>query len=164
MKWCTCDDIKIERPWYIQNKFAVSLPNRYYMPGLAIQDSETRRPQLSFKFVDDVYDHGCGVCLVLGMRDCSYIANVESCLNFWWKLYHRMRTVFSIIKNGKNTKVQLWISAQTHNDVQAGNGPLTRYVKLRVAHAPGMPGTFSPPPDFKGNRWLATPACITARA
>ena len=24
------------------------------------------------------------------------------------------------------------------------NGPLIRYVKLRVAHAPGMPGTFSP--------------------
>ena len=26
------------------------------------------------------------------------------------------------------------------------HGPLTRYVKLRVVHAPGMPGTFSPPP------------------
>ena len=25
-------------------------------------------------------------------------------------------------------------------------GPLATYVKLRVAHAPGMPGTFSPPP------------------
>ena len=25
------------------------------------------------------------------------------------------------------------------------HGPLTRYAKLRVAHAPGMPGTFSPP-------------------
>ena len=25
------------------------------------------------------------------------------------------------------------------------NGPLTRYVKLLVAHVPGMPGTFSPP-------------------
>ena len=25
------------------------------------------------------------------------------------------------------------------------HGPLTRYIKLRVAHAPGMPGTFSPP-------------------
>ena len=24
------------------------------------------------------------------------------------------------------------------------HGPLARYVKLRVAHAPGMPGTFSP--------------------
>ena len=29
------------------------------------------------------------------------------------------------------------------------HGPLTRYVKLRVAHAPGMPGTFSPPPTTK---------------
>ena len=27
------------------------------------------------------------------------------------------------------------------------NGPLARYVKLRVAHAPGMSGTFSPPPQ-----------------
>ena len=26
------------------------------------------------------------------------------------------------------------------------HGPLIRYVKLRIAHAPGMPGTFSPPP------------------
>ena len=44
------------------------------------------------------------------------------------------------------------------------HGPLTRYVKLRVAHAPGMPGKFSPAADFKGNRLLAIPACITARA
>ena len=29
------------------------------------------------------------------------------------------------------------------------NGTLTRYVKLRVVHAPGMPGTFSPPPTSK---------------
>ena len=27
-------------------------------------------------------------------------------------------------------------------------GPLSRYEKLRVAHAPGMAGTFSPPPLF----------------
>ena len=26
------------------------------------------------------------------------------------------------------------------------NGPVARYVKLTVAHAPGVPGTFSPPP------------------
>ena len=30
--------------------------------------------------------------------------------------------------------------------------PLTRYVKLCVAHEPGMPGTFSPAADFIGNR------------
>ena len=31
------------------------------------------------------------------------------------------------------------------------NGPLDRYVKLRVAHATGMPGTVSPPP------WVSDP-------
>ena len=29
------------------------------------------------------------------------------------------------------------------------NGPLARYANSRVAHAPGMPGTFSPPPTSK---------------
>ena len=43
-------------------------------------------------------------------------------------------------------------------------GPLTRYVKWRVAHALGMSETFSPAAEFKGNRKLAIPACITARA
>ena len=28
----------------------------------------------------------------------------------------------------------------------SSNGPLTRYLKLQVAHAPWMPRTFSPPP------------------
>ena len=41
------------------------------------------------------------------------------------------------------------------------NGSLTRYVKLWVAHAPGMPGTFSPPPTSKD---ITFSACITARA
>ena len=31
-------------------------------------------------------------------------------------------------------------------ELDQSHGPLTRYVKLRVAHAPGMMGTFSPPP------------------
>ena len=32
------------------------------------------------------------------------------------------------------------------------HGPFTRYAKLRVTHAPGMPGTVFPANDFKGNR------------
>ena len=44
----------------------------------------------------------------------------------------------------------------------SGHGPLSRYVKLRVAHAPGMPGTFSPSPTSKET--TNYPACITARA
>ena len=30
--------------------------------------------------------------------------------------------------------------------IDSGNGLLARYAKLRVAHAPGMPRTYSPPP------------------
>ena len=33
-----------------------------------------------------------------------------------------------------------------NNSSHTPHGPLSRYVKLRVAHAPGMPRTFSPPP------------------
>ena len=43
----------------------------------------------------------------------------------------------------------LWslVAAQVVLTTTSGfNGPLTRYVKLRVAHAPGMPWAFSPPP------------------
>ena len=39
-----------------------------------------------------------------------------------------------------------------------GSGRYLGYAELRVAHAPGMPGTFSPSPQ------LAIPTCITARA
>ena len=37
----------------------------------------------------------------------------------------------------------------TLQDYFTSNGPLARYVTLRVAHAPGMPGTFPPPPISK---------------
>ena len=47
------------------------------------------------------------------------------------------------------------------------NGPLARYVKLRVAHAPGMPGTFSLPlrvsdPDMQhGTCVMHVPWCMS---
>ena len=34
---------------------------------------------------------------------------------------------------------------QTLNWIQSANGPLARYEKIAGVHAPGMPGTFSPP-------------------
>ena len=46
------------------------------------------------------------------------------------------------------------------------NGPLARYVKLRVAHAPGMSGTFSLPPLVSdpdmhhGTCLLYVPGCM----
>ena len=53
-----------------------------------------------------------------------------------------------------NCSISNWLSIQQQQKYHEGSitpkrcrhGPLTRYVKLRVAHALGMPGTFSPPP------------------
>ena len=58
---------------------------------------------------------------------------VVHCFQFWWILHY--------------------ITYPEH-------GPLARYVKLQVAHAPGMPGTFFPPP------WVSDPdmhhgTCVT---
>ena len=39
-------------------------------------------------------------------------------------------------------------------------GPLTRYIKLRVAHAPGMPGTFSSPPRVS-DPYMHHGTCVT---
>ena len=38
-----------------------------------------------------------------------------------------------------------WRSESREPTLWPHNGPLARYVKLRDAHAPGMPGTLSPP-------------------
>ena len=60
----------------------------------------------------------------------------------------------------KDTVLPLWTGWH--------HGPLTRYVKLRVAHAPGMPGTFSPPPRINdpdmhhGTCVTHVPWCILA--
>ena len=39
-----------------------------------------------------------------------------------------------------------WHRQRLSSDVLMTHGPLTRYAILQVAHAPRMPGTFSPPP------------------
>ena len=46
------------------------------------------------------------------------------------------------------------------------HGPLTRYVKFQVAHAPGMPGTFSPRRQFQRKPLFSDPGmhhgtCVT---
>ena len=57
--------------------------------------------------------------------------------------------------NGFTDSLQI---TATLSRLYADHGLLVRYMKLklRVAHAPGMPGTFPPPPR------LAIPTCITA--
>ena len=52
-----------------------------------------------------------------------------------------------LIIPASGTKVLISIISVLYTQVNVlGHGPLARYVKLWIAHAPGMPGTFSPPP------------------
>ena len=98
---------------------------------------------------------------------CSHITS-------WW--HHDLETFSSLLALGKRnplisggfpsqwTKITWkffmcactngWTNNGVHSHcntyiASAPIGPLTRYVKLRVTHAPGMPGTFSPLPTSK---------------
>ena len=46
----------------------------------------------------------------------------------------------------QNSYTMCVTEVQSNHPGHIAHGPLTRYVKLRIAHAPGMPGTFSPTP------------------
>ena len=48
-----------------------------------------------------------------------------------------------------NVKLIMLSVVTETSDITQLQGPLTRYVQFRVAHAQGMPGTDSPPPTSK---------------
>ena len=60
--------------------------------------------------------------------------------------------------------LQYKIPLKTQNS--SPHGPLTRYVKLQVTHAPGMPGTFPPRRRFQRKSIVSDPGmhhgtCVT---
>ena len=61
--------------------------------------------------------------------------------NCYKKSYGRV-----VVQSTYNTGAEVW---RCLCEMGSANGPFTRDVKLRVAHAPGMPRTFSPPPTSK---------------
>ena len=70
-------------------------------------------------------------------------------LQFHWRLFLRVhQTIGSHRNHSKNEFISIrnWKMVKLH-------GPLTRYVKLRVMHAPGInAGNVFPATDFKGKR------------
>ena len=73
-------------------------------------------------------------------------------LHNWKKLYsHRyflyaLRSVKRVVRTANQTLPFWCLGWNILRKPCQNHGPLTRYVKLQVAHAPGMPGTISPPP------------------
>ena len=66
--------------------------------------------------------------------------------------------LLKFVPRGPNDNVRALLQIIVRTEQATGHRRLTRYVKLRVAHAPGMPGTF---PRHRG---LAIPPCITTHA
>ena len=75
--------------------------------------------------------------------------------NSWFKTSQLWGRAVQVVES-----LQRWEGRGWHD------GPLTRNVKLRVAHAPWMPGTFSPPlrvsvPDMHHGTWVThVPWCM----
>ena len=72
-----------------------------------------------------------------------FVIRVHTLFSIYWQIYSERILILTV------TYLFLVESLQQSNPSKMScgcNGPLARYVKLRVAHAPGMPGTFSPSP------------------
>ena len=66
---------------------------------------------------------------------CTYVKNPHSLCISMTPMWSELLTLSS-----KKIRRQIRLSSK---------GPLAKYVKLRDAHAPGIPGTFPPPPTSK---------------
>ena len=62
---------------------------------------------------------------------------------FLWIKMGALKIMWTLYVNNHCLFVYIYIYMLSFN--KYSNGPFTRYAILRVAHAPGMPGTFSPP-------------------
>ena len=111
----------ISRLLYLQNVF-----NFQCTPDTAL---------LALSYQNNI--HSCFAAITMNMVAmlCAPCITMLVLLYFIW-IWMNLITVINVGDGAHNDFI---ISVSFH-------GPLTRYVKLRVAHASGMPGTFSPPP------------------
>ena len=85
-----------------------------------------------------------------------------------WKgeLCTALMTVAALRRFSYTNTFQWWTPFRKQQVQSQRHGPLARYVTLRVAHAPGMPGTFSPsswvsdPDMHRGTCVAHVPRCI----
>ena len=113
----------------------------YFLLGCLLIQSHIQRLQKWLPLATITNTHFCGINLLnieLSRRQCVMLDWYNSAYK------HNYMISFDTLSPGSS-------------DINC-NGPPTRYVKLQVAHAPGMPGTF---PRHRG---LAISTCIMARA
>ena len=72
---------------------------------------------------------------------CLWMKSYIFCLEFHWTFFCRVRSIKKTLAIASGNGLML-------NRNKVYHGPLSRYVKLWIVHAPGMPETFSPPPQI----------------
>ena len=114
----------------------LNVDSAVYQEGLRLVSLET-------KFLPCGFQAELQKCNLMGM--CGYIRHVYIYCVF-------KSVIILLILNGVFDDISVIVTSIFVDYFVTSHGPLDRYVKLRVAHAPGMPGTFFPATDFKGNR------------
>ena len=102
------------------------------MPGSVVQSSAERH-------------HHAGTILSLS----TYIGKSKYFISFSIVAPSNWLAIYLYILLPHNSLFITYQVCNTFPIVTHHTGPPTRYVKLRVAHAPRMPGTYSPPPTSK---------------
>ena len=118
------------------------IPRNHRAPGMQSWHYSLSRPTSTVPLRRTGCQHASGTVMDTARRDSdraahilvSGIFNVSSSSSRWVKWFCMWTAVL--------IKRTIWTGL---NSIII-HGPLARYVKSRVAHAPGMPGTFSPPP------------------
>ena len=87
------------------------------------------------------YGQGTGQIWLDGFSCPSGAASFYDCIGWSWGSHN--------CHHSEDAGVTCTSQQQQDGGWYPYDGPLTTYVNLRVAHAPGMPGTFYPPPISK---------------
>ena len=77
-----------------------------------------------------------------------------------WPFVRRIHWSLALCEENPLVSTQRASKAESISLSWHHHGPLARYVKLRVTHAPGMPGAFSPPPRVS-NPDMHHDTCVT---
>ena len=103
--------------------------------------------------------HNCSISCVVNVTVCLWIMYCYASLLLCWPCiysgWHILMfclqipyIVDTMLNSLRAENIHRWriyaLMINTYHTIASGNSPLARYVKVRVAHAPGLPGTFSP--------------------
>ena len=91
--------------------------------------------------------HHFVVCKKIVFSELNFLATFEQ--HFDANTQHTNNILLTDVNEAFMENLFLKLIQKAEEQYKSRHGSLTRYVNLWVAHTPGMPGAFSPPPTSK---------------